>query len=145
MHSRRSWDKLSSKWAGSYELVRADKRPATAAAWSDAVAARDRWGAGRLRGPPPPLVSDRSVTVPAASSESRRCKQLAMGSRATLWAAALLLLAVACPRGVVAQISAQPSARPADPYFDGRPIQVCTSEYEPVMRCIDRDPSQYSG
>lgn len=86
-----------------------------------------------------------------------------MAGWTTLWAA-LLLAAAVCTRTVAAQASnetaVQPAdpfdgrpiqasngtaVRPADPYFEGRTIQVCTSDYEPIMGCIDRDPSQYSG
>lgn len=71
-----------------------------------------------------------------------------MARPAALWAA-LLLAAVACAPTAAAQALTNATnatgARPVDPYFEGRTINVCTSDYEPIMRCLDRDPSEYTG
>lgn len=49
--------------------------------------------------------------------------------------------------GVAAQdVGAAAAAASASvDFFEGRPINVCTSDYAPISRCLDRDPSQYTG
>ena len=58
-----------------------------------------------------------------------------------------LLALAAVLGGVAAQdagAAAAAASTPAD-FFEGRPINVCTSDYAPISRCLDRDPSQYTG
>lgn len=49
--------------------------------------------------------------------------------------------------GVVAQDAgaAAAAAGASADFFEGRPINVCTSDYAPISRCLDRDPFQYTG
>lgn len=67
-----------------------------------------------------------------------RARQLA-----GLLALAALLGAAAAQDAAAAAATSAP-APPAD-FFEGRLINVCTSDYAPISRCLDREPAQYTG
>lgn len=75
---------------------------------------------------------------PAPGSPPLAATMLRLRLAGLLAVAALLLLS-----GTAGQDAPTPSPRP-DP-FEGRQINVCTSDFAPIARCLDREPSQYTG
>lgn len=76
---------------------------------------------------------------------------MAMPRRAQAWQLGLLALAalLGCAAAQDAAAAAAEAviaapAKPAD-FFEGRLINVCTSDYAPISRCLDREPAQYTG